>query len=402
MVLRSYARYLRQLGFTYSQSYISDALLAHPDLAELLAHTFNHRFDPHLDDQEREKLITQTEKHFKKILAPVSNLDFDRIFRCLANVITATLRTNYFQSVAFGDFPDYISFKIDCHAIVDIAVPKPLPMFDTFVCSCKHAFEGIHLRDSKVARGGIRRSDRREDYRTEVAGLQRAQQLKNGVIVPSGAKGAFVLTDLSQALSREAEMASVINAYQYFIRGLLDLTDNLLESGEIITPDHVVCYDDSDHYFVVAADKGTATFSDIANEISNAYGYWLGDAFASGGAPGYDHKRMGITAKGAWIAVQHHFHQMGIDVQKDSISVVGIGDMGGDVFGNGMLLSDTIQLKAAFNHLHIFLDPNPEQKSSYKACKRLFHSAKYSWADYNKEIMTKCAGVFDRLANQVK
>ncbi len=400
-VLRSYANYLRQLGFVFTQEYMAEALLEHPSIAEVLARYFNVRFDPNVTDDERVKLMEKYKKRFMKALVAVSNLDHDRIFRCFANLIESTVRTNYFQSISVGEFPDYVSFKIDCRSIIDLPLPKPLPMYDMYVRSCKHGFEGVHLRDSKVARGGIRRSDRRQDYRTEVAGLQRAQQMKNAVIVPSGAKGAFVLTDLHSGLSREAEMAAVINAYQFFIRGLLDLTDNLLDNGEIVSPDHVVCHDESDHYMVVAADKGTATFSDIANEIAKGYGYWLGDAFASGGATGYDHKRMGITARGAWKSVEHHFQQIGVDVQRQPISVAGIGDMGGDVFGNGMLMTDTIQLKAVFNHIHIFLDPNPDPKESFKERKRLFNSPNFTWADYKKSVMSKGGAVFERFAKSV-
>jgi glutamate dehydrogenase len=401
MVLRAYARYLRQLGFTFSQSYMVDAFLAYPRMAERLAAYFNCKFDPCGEDLAREKSLQKIERHIQQSLADVSSLDHDRIFRRYLNLMQVTLRTNFFKGMQDNGFCDYLSLKIAVRDITDMILPEPLPQFDVFVHSCRHGFEGVHLRDSKVARGGIRRSDRLEDFRTEVAGLQRAQQMKNALIVPSGAKGAFVLTDSLAGKSREDEMALVINAYQHFVRGLLDVTDNLSEAGEVISPEGVVCHDDQDHYMVVAADKGTSTFSDIANEIAKSYGYWLGDAFASGGSVGYDHKKVGITARGAWASVAHHFQQSGINVQRDPICVVGIGDMGGDVFGNGMLLSKTIALKAAFNHVHIFLDPNPDPKRSFQERQRLFRSAKCSWADYNASKLSKGGGVYDRSAKSI-
>ena len=271
-------------------------------------------------------------------------------------------------------------------------------MFEIFVCSPR--VEGVHLRGGKVARGGLRWSDRREDFRTEVLGLMKAQMVKNSVIVPVGSKGGFVVKQPPQNASRETLMKEAVDCYQTFLRGLLDITDNLV-AGESITPPRVVRYDADDAYLVVAADKGTATFSDIANEVAAEYNFWLGDAFASGGSIGYDHKKMGITARGAWESVKRHFRELGVDTQSQSFSVIAIGDMGGDVFGNGMLLSEHIKLVAAFNHLHIFLDPNPDPKTSYAERKRLFALPRSSWQDYNAQIISKGGGVYQRTEKSI-
>ena len=279
-------------------------------------------------------------------------------------------------------------------------MPLPIPQYENILFILL-TIEGLHLRGAKVARGGIRWSDRREDFRTEVLGLMKAQQVKNAVIVPAGAKGGFYPKHLPKGASREVILAEAIKCYQNFIRGLLDLTDNR-QGKAIIKPENTVCYDDDDPYLVVAADKGTATFSDIANDIAKEYGFWLGDAFASGGSTGYDHKKMGITARGAWESVKRHFRQLGTDIQTTPFTVVGIGDMAGDVFGNGMLLSRTIKLVAVFNHAHIFLDPEPDIKASYKERERLFKLPRSTWEDYNTELISSGGGIYRRSAKSIK
>ena len=270
-------------------------------------------------------------------------------------------------------------FRLNYESAKIPLAPKPRPEYEIFVYSPR--VEGVHLRGGKVARGGLRWSDRLEDYRTEVLGLVKAQQVKNAVIVPTGAKGGFVAKQANMAAGREAWLQEGISSYMLYVQALLDISDNLIE-GEIVTPPDILCRDGDDPYLVVAADKGTATFSDIANEISEANNFWLGDAFASGGGNGYDHKAMGITARGAWVAVQRHFREIGVDIQREDFTVVGIGDMGGDVFGNGMLLSEHIQLVAAFNHLHIFVDPNPDSAATFVERKRLFETPRSTWNDF--------------------
>ena len=316
----------------------------------------------------------------------------DNTFRLLVQL----LRTNFYQVDSEGKPKSYISIKLNSKAIP--GVPKPHPMFEIFVYSPR--FEGVHLRCGKVARGGLRWSDRREDFRTEILGLMKAQQVKNSVIVPSGAKGGFVPKHLPVNGTREEIMAEGISCYQLFIRGLLDITDNY-KDGEVVKPKNVVCYDEDDPYLVVAADKGTATFSDIANAISLEYGFWLGDAFASGGSIGYDHKKMGITAKGAWESVKRHFYELDMDIQNNDFTVVGIGDMAGDVFGNGMLLSKHIKLVGAFNHIHIFIDPDPDAEKSFKERERLFNLPRSNWTDYDKKFISKGGGVFNRNAKSI-
>ena len=394
-VLRTYAKYFKQIGFIFSQEYIETALNNNPSIAKKLVQLFELRFQ--LETSE----LRMT--HFDALLAEilvdlddVANLDEDKIIRQYVQAISATLRTNYYQKNAAGKYSNYISLKLNSKVIA--GVPRPHPMFEIFVYSPR--FEAVHLRCSKVARGGLRWSDRREDFRTEILGLMKAQQVKNAVIVPSGAKGGFVAKQLPVNATREEVLAEGVSCYKEFIRGLLDITDNYRD-GVLIKPTSVICYDEDDPYLVVAADKGTATFSDIANEISLEYGFWLGDAFASGGSIGYDHKKMGITAKGAWESVKRHFYEMGIDINTTDFSVVGIGDMAGDVFGNGMLLSQHIKLIAAFNHQHIFIDPAPDSKTSFNERERLFNLPRSTWADYDKKLISKGGGVFNRNAKSI-
>lgn len=390
LILRAYAKYLRQVGFRFSQSYIEKALASHPVLAKLLVNYFIQLHDPSKQSKAKQNLAA-IEQEMTSLLEQVTSLDEDRIIHRLFDVIKATLRTNYFQPNAHGEHKNYLAFKLNSRSIPEL--PLPVPLYEIFVYAPD--FEGIHLRNAKVARGGIRWSDRREDFRTEILGLMKAQVVKNSVIVPSGAKGGFVLKALPPAATREIIQKEVVKCYKNFISGLLDLTDNIV-NNEFIRPNHVVTHDDIDPYLVVAADKGTATFSDIANSIANDYHFWLGDAFASGGSTGYDHKKMGITARGAWESVKRHFRESNIDVTNTDITVVGIGDMSGDVFGNGMLYTNHIRLIAAFDHRHIFIDPNPNGEKSYYERARLFTVPNSSWEDYNPELISQGGGVFKR------
>ncbi|WP_312854480.1 NAD-glutamate dehydrogenase domain-containing protein [Paludibacterium denitrificans] len=326
----------------------------------------------------------------------VANLDEDRILNGFLAVILAIRRSNFWQQTAACESKPYLSFKLESAAIPFL--PQPRPLFEIWVYSPR--VEGVHLRGAKVARGGLRWSDRMEDFRTEVLGLVKAQMVKNSVIVPMGSKGGFVCKQLPLTSEREAFMAEGIACYKIFISGLLDLTDNLV-AGQVVPPPHVRRLDADDPYLVVAADKGTATFSDIANGVSADYDFWLGDAFASGGSAGYDHKGMGITARGAREAVKRHFRHLGKDIQNEDFTVIGIGDMAGDVFGNGMLLSKHIRLKAAFNHQHIFIDPNPDAAISYAERCRLFQLPRSSWADYNRECISAGGGIFERSAKSI-
>ena len=397
-VLRALAKYMKQVRYPFSDVYIADTLSKHLGIALDLLELFRKRFDPDLalDDEQRavdEGLIV---KRVLDALDRVEQLNEDRIVRYYLALIQATLRTNYFQAAPGGEQKDYFAFKFSPRQIPDL--PKPVPAYEIFVYSPK--VEGVHLRGGKVARGGLRWSDRREDFRTEVLGLVKAQQVKNSVIVPVGAKGGFVVKQLSVTAGREEIQREGVNCYKTFIRALLDVSDNL-SGQDVLVPERVVRKDEDDTYLVVAADKGTATFSDIANEIANEYGFWLGDAFASGGSIGYDHKKMGITARGAWVSVQRHFRELGVNVQKEEFTVIGIGDMGGDVFGNGMLLSECIQLVAAFNHLHIFIDPDPDAKSSFAERQRLFALPRSSWADYEEKLISEGGGVFLRSAKSI-
>ncbi|HLY53791.1 MAG TPA: NAD-glutamate dehydrogenase [Steroidobacteraceae bacterium] len=396
VVLRAYCRYLLQTGVPFSQVYMERTLAGNAGIARSLVRLFALRFDPgavragSAGERAVERLVSQ----IRAALDGVASLDDDRILRAYLNLVRATLRTNFYQTTAEGQPKSYLSLKFDPSQIADLPLPKP--KFEIFVYSPR--VEGVHLRMGEVARGGIRWSDRREDFRTEVLGLMKAQNVKNTLIVPVGAKGGFVPKRLSG--SREEIQAEVVCCYQTFIRGLLDLTDNIV-SGRIVPPPQVVRRDGDDPYLVVAADKGTATFSDVANAISAEYRFWLGDAFASGGSAGYDHKRMGITARGAWECVKRHFREMGIDIQRQDFTVVGIGDMSGDVFGNGMLLSRHIRLQAAFDHRHIFLDPDPDPAVSFAERARLFDLPRSSWDDYDRRKISRGGGVFARSAKSI-
>jgi glutamate dehydrogenase len=397
-VLRAYAKYLRQGGTTFSQDYIEDALVANVSIARLLVELFDGRFDPGrsgdiaADSEARIAKVDAVEHRLERELDEVSSLDHDRILRSYLTLIRATLRTNFFQLDADGEMKDYVSFKLEPTQIPDL--PEPRPAYEIYVYSPQ--FEGVHLRFGAVARGGLRWSDRREDFRTEVLGLVKAQMVKNAVIVPVGAKGGFVCKQLPDpAVDREAWQAEGVARYTQFISGLLDVTDNLV-SGQTVPPPRVVRHDGDDSYLVVAADKGTAAFSDIANGVARDYGFWLGDAFASGGSVGYDHKAMGITARGAWESVRRHFREMGVDCQNEDFTCVGVGDMSGDVFGNGMLLSHHTRLVAAFDHRHIFLDPDPDPTSSYEERRRLFDMPRSSWADYDASKISEGGGIYPR------
>jgi len=339
-------------------------------------------------------------------LEGVSNLDDDRILRRYVNAVVNTLRTNFFQPASNnpgnGGIKEYVSFKLDSQKLDELPLPRPL--VEVFVYAPRA--EAVHLRGGKVARGGIRWSDRKEDFRTEVLGLMKAQMVKNAVIVPVGSKGGFVVKrppapGPGGVVDREAMGAEVVHCYQTLMRGLLDITDNLA-GGKLVPPPHVVRHDGDDPYLVVAADKGTATFSDIANGVSRAYGFWLDDAFASGGSAGYDHKKMGITARGAWECVKRHFREIGVDIQTQSFSCVGVGDMSGDVFGNGMLLSPETRMVAAFNHMHIFIDPNPDPKASMAERKRLFDLPRSAWSDYDAKLISAGGGIYERRAKSIK
>ncbi len=391
-LMRALGAYLKQIRFDYSQGYIAKTLSSHAQITSDLMTLFTELFEPN----KNKRRSAMCRNRIIKAIDAVSNLSEDSVLRAYLGLIDATLRTNFFQFDLAGELKDYFSFKFEPQRID--GVPKPLPKYEIFVYSSK--VEGVHLRGGKVARGGLRWSDRREDYRTEILGLLKAQQVKNSVIVPVGAKGGFVVKDTAPVATRAEFQARGIRAYETFIAGLLDITDNL-KDGTLIAPERVVRLDEDDPYLVVAADKGTATFSDIANGIAARYDFWLGDGFASGGSNGYDHKAMGITAKGAWISVQRHFRERGIDIQREEFSVVGIGDMSGDVFGNGMLLSPKILLKGAFNHLHIFVDPTPNASVSFKERKRLFKQVGSSWGDYQRELISSGGGVFDRSSKSI-
>ncbi|WP_181310253.1 NAD-glutamate dehydrogenase [Nocardioides campestrisoli] len=393
-VLRAYARYMRQGGTPFALSSIQAALRTNLDITRLLVRLFEARFDP-AGTQE----VAAIEEKLAAALDDVVSLDHDRILRSYLTHIQATLRTNFFRPL--DDDPErgprpYLSLKLDPSAIPDL--PQPRPAFEIFVYSPR--VEGVHLRFGAVARGGLRWSDRRDDFRTEVLGLVKAQMVKNTVIVPVGAKGGFVAKQLPDPSDREAWLAEGIACYRTFIQGLLDVTDNLVD-GRTVPPPSVVRHDGDDAYLVVAADKGTASFSDIANEVAKDYGFWLGDAFASGGSVGYDHKKMGITARGAWVSVQRHFRERGVDCQSEDFTCVGIGDMSGDVFGNGMLCSEHIRLVAAFDHRDIFLDPDPDAATSYAERKRLFDLPRSSWRDYDPELISAGGGVHSRASKSI-
>lgn len=394
-ILRAYAKYMRQTGSSFSNTYIANTLANYPIIARKLVMLFEQRFNPFIKRSEKKESALLAD--IKERLDQVSNLDDDRIIRRYMDMILATLRTNFYQADANGNEKPYASFKVLPELIPDM--PLPLPKFEIFVYSPR--IEGVHLRGGKVARGGLRWSDRQEDFRTEILGLVKAQQVKNTVIVPVGAKGGFVCKNLPVGEGREAIQREGQECYKIFIRSLLDITDNIVE-GKIVPPKDVVRLDEDDPYLVVAADKGTATFSDIANSISQEFNFWLGDAFASGGSIGYDHKKMGITARGGWESVKRHFREMGIDCQTTDFTCIGVGDMAGDVFGNGMLLSKHTRLISAFNHMHIFFDPNPDAAKSYEERKRLFENPSLTWDDYDKSLISKGGGVFSRASKSIK
>ena len=438
-LLRACAKFLQQTGWPFSQNYMEQTLAAWPLAARLLVEYFDARFDPDRATESRSRRTSARRRMARqcaalaadigdgvleefledvflaretpdrgdddqsvrrallRLMDSVSSADQDRILRGFADVIRAMLRTNYFQRDARGQHHEYLSFKFDSALLPDL--PKPRPFREVWVYSPR--VEGVHLRGGKVARGGLRWSDRREDFRTEVLGLMKAQMVKNTMIVPVGAKGGFFVKRPPETDDRDELMAEVVYCYRSFINGLLDLTDNLDGDKRIRVPDGVVRHDDDDPYLVVAADKGTATFSDIANAISVEHGFWLGDAFASGGSNGYDHKKMGITAKGAWESVKRHFRELGLDTQSEPFDVVGVGDMSGDVFGNGMLLSPHIRLKAAFNHLHIFIDPDPDPGTGFAERQRLFGQGRSSWSDYDSALISEGGGVYSRQAKTI-
>ena len=432
--IRAYCKYLLQTGITYSQTYMEETLAKHPFMARLLVELFDAMFNPERDNEsdyrkdlagknlhrtfyglstikrckdknllelldnvvdarlkDRDTQVATIKNVFRLALSRVSSLDEDRILFSFYEAIKGTLRTNFYQRSGSGELLEYMSFKLNSAKMPYL--PKPVPHREIWVFSA--LVEGIHLRGGEIARGGLRWSDRKEDFRTEVLGLMKAQNVKNTIIVPVGAKGGFVVKHLPVNGTRDEVMAKVVKCYKIYINALLDITDNLDEEN-IIPPIDLIRHDGDDPYLVVAADKGTATFSDTANSIALERGFWLGDAFASGGSVGYDHKVMAITARGAWEGVKRHFREMGKNIQKESFDVVGIGDMSGDVFGNGMLLSPHIQLKAAFNHMHIFLDPDPDIKASFKERKRLFDLPRSGWDDYRQELISKGGGIFSR------
>jgi len=394
VMLRVYAKYLRQVGFAYSQAAIEQALNQQPALARSLAALFETRFAPEVKDREgKQKTLQET---IEAQLAQVSNAAHDRILRRYVEVVMATNRTNYFQTLEDGAPKPVLSFKFDSAKVPELPLPKPFA--EIFVYGTR--VEGIHLRGGKVARGGLRWSDRHDDFRTEVLGLMKAQMVKNSVIVPVGSKGGFVVKQQPVSGTREAVMEEGIACYKLYLHGLLDITDNIV-AGKITPPPQVVRHDGDDPYLVVAADKGTASFSDIANGVSAEYGFWLGDAFASGGSVGYDHKKMAITARGGWVSVVRHFHEMGVDIAAQDFTVAGIGDMAGDVFGNGMILSDRIKLVAAFNHMHIVIDPTPDAKSSFAERQRLFNLPRSTWKDYDASLISKGGGIYERSAKSI-
>ncbi len=401
-VLRAMCKYLLQAQIPFSQAYMEQTLAGNPEIARLLVELFLRRFDPSeerngssQEEPGRGDACAAISARIENLLEQVTHLDEDRIIRRFRNLIQSMSRTNFFQTGAGGEPKPYLSFKLDSRKVSEL--PRPRPLCEIFVYSAR--LEAVHLRGGRVARGGIRWSDRREDFRTEVLGLMKAQMVKNAVIVPVGSKGGFVVKQPPEG-GREELMREVEECYRTMMRGILDLTDNLV-AGEVVPPRAVVRLDGDDPYLVVAADKGTATFSDIANGISEEYDFWLGDAFASGGSAGYDHKKMGITARGAWESVKRHFRERGKNIQNESFTVVGVGDMSGDVFGNGMLLSRHIRLLGAFNHLHVFVDPDPDPETSWAERRRLFELQRSSWNNYDPGLISPGGGVFDRAAKSI-
>ena len=392
-VLRAYARYLKQLGTAFSLDFIADTLIRYSHLAKALVLLFLSRLDPQMSDADTSEPLR---KEIEQGLDTVAGINEDQVLRLYIDLIMATRRTNFFLQGAGRRGPPTLALKIGTR---DLSfVPFPRPEFEIFVYSTR--VEGVHLCAGKIARGGIRWSDRVEDFRTEILGLVKAQQVKNSVIVPTGAKGGFIARKASVAGDRDAFLREGQEAYKLFIGALLDVTDNL-SGDELVHPQDVKALDGDDPYLVVAADKGTASYSDTANSISAQRNFWLGDAFASGGSQGYDHKKMGITARGAWIAVQRHFRELDINIQETPFDVVGIGDMSGDVFGNGMLLSPVIRLVAAFNHVHIFIDPDPDPAASWAERKRLFEMPRSGWTDYDSGLISAGGGVFSRSQKRI-
>lgn len=394
-ILRAFYFYFRQLDITFSQAYVEATLAENPKIVQLMVNFFYCLFDPGSEPNEPKTKGLQEE--IEQAIDQVSSLDEDRILRRYLNLIQATVRTNYFKNPVDELKISYFAIKLNSSLVIDI--PSPVPYFEIFVYSPR--VEGIHLRGGAVARGGLRWSDRMEDFRTEVLGLMKAQMTKNTVIVPSGAKGGFVAKRLCEIQDKTSARDEAIACYRILVRGLLDLTDNL-KGEDTVRPDGVVCHDGNDPYLVIAADKGTATFSDYANELSDQYGFWLGDAFASGGSAGYDHKKMGITARGCWESVKHHFGLLGVNIKTTPFSVIGIGGMNGDVFGNGMLLSDNIKLIGAFDHESIFLDPEPDREISFNERKRLFNVPKSSWQHYDRNLISKGGGIYLRSAKSIE
>jgi glutamate dehydrogenase len=392
VVLRLYAKLLRQSGSTYSQAYMEDTLARHPEIAANLVRLFERRFDTAKPAAKEEADAIAAE--IESALDKVTSLDEDRIIRAFLELVRKSLRTNYYQRTPDGSPKPYLSVKFASREI-DL-LPLPRPLCEIYVLSPRA--EGDHLRGGKVARGGIRWSDRKEDFRTEILGLMKAQMVKNAVIVPTGSKGGFVVK--RPPAQRDALQGEVVACYTILMQGMLDITDNIV-GDKVVPPKDVVRYDGDDPYLVVAADKGTATFSDIANTLAQSYGFWLGDAYASGGSAGYDHKAMGITARGAWETVKRHFRELGVDIQKTPFTCVGVGDMSGDVFGNGMLRSEATKLVAAFDHRHILLDPDPDPVKSFAERKRLFDLPRSSWADYDKTLISKGGGVFERTLKSI-
>ena len=397
-VLRAYAKYLQQIRLPYSPTFVEQTLAEHPTVTRLLFEQFRVRFDPDgpaTNGGSAEAARLAAGQRVLDAIDAIESLDHDRILRRFHNAIDATVRTTWAQRTEDGKRRSALSLKFDCCAIEEL--PEPRPAFEIFVYSPR--FEGVHLRAGAVARGGLRWSERSEDYRTEVLGLVKAQMVKNAVIIPVGAKGGFVL---KRRPSDPGELRQeVADCYRLFVTGLLELTDNIVD-GTVVRPPATVCYDGHDPYLVVAADKGTATFSDLANEIAVSRGFWLGDAFASGGSNGYDHKGMGITARGAWESVKRHFTEIGIDVQSEPFTAVGIGDMSGDVFGNGMLRSPFTRLIAAFDHRHVFIDPDPDPASSFVERQRLFDTPRSSWDDYNRDLLSDGGGIHERTAKSIE
>jgi len=388
VILRAYCKFLRQAGITFSQAYMEQTLSNNPRITGDIVQLFVTLFDPQAS-KGRVARAARLRTRILGALDAVVSADEDRILRRFVNAVESTLRTNFYQTAEGGGPKPYLSIKFDSKNLEDLPLPRPLR--EIFVYSPR--VEGVHLRFGLVARGGLRWSDRPEDFRTEILGLVKAQQVKNAVIVPVGSKGGFVVKQPPTDGGREAFLAEGIECYKTLISGLLDLTDNLV-GDHVKPPRNVVRRDGDDPYLVVAADKGTATFSDIANGVSQAYGHWLGDAFASGGSQGYDHKGMGITARGAWESVKRHFREIGVNIQKEDFTVVGVGDMAGDVFGNGMLLSRHIKLLGAFNHMHIFVDPDPDPAKSFAERRRLFKLPRSAWTDYDGKLISTGGGVF--------